>query len=180
MHSEESELIKRAQRREPAALAEIYNRHQPAIFRYVFYRVADQATAEDLTSEVFVRMVRAIDRFAYRGRPILAWLYSIARNLVVDHYRRSNRSQQVELSEELITFLPDPEDRIHDWRVRQRLIEAISQLTEEQSEVIVLRFVEGLDTKTVAEMVGKSVPAVKSLQYRGLVALRECLEQNGW
>jgi RNA polymerase sigma-70 factor (ECF subfamily) len=64
--------------------------------------------------------------------------------------------------------------------VRQRLIEAISLLTEEQSEVIVLRFVEGLDTKTVAEMVGKSVQAVKSLQYRGLVALRECLEQNGW
>jgi RNA polymerase sigma-70 factor (ECF subfamily) len=180
MNLEESELIERAKRRDPAALAEIYTRHQPTIFRYVLFRVADEATAEDLTAEVFVRMVRSIERFSYRGRPILAWLYSIARNLVADHYRRSDPSRGVELSEQLAAVIPDPEDHIDDWRVRQRLIEAISHLTEEQSEVIVLRFVEGLDTKTVADVVGKSVRAVKSLQYRGLVALRKILDDNGW
>ena len=87
--SEEFTLVQRAKGGDPDAFAEIYDRCQPAIYRYIYYQVNDVATAEDLTGEVFVRLVEKIDRFTYRGRPLLAWLYTIARNLITDHRRRS-------------------------------------------------------------------------------------------
>ncbi|MCP4539279.1 MAG: hypothetical protein GY832_19255 [Chloroflexi bacterium] len=78
MSQDEIRLIQRAKQGDRAAFAEIYDRHQPAIYRYIFYQVSDTATAEDLTGKVFVRLVEKIDRFTYRGRPLLAWLYTIA------------------------------------------------------------------------------------------------------
>jgi len=83
MSRDETRLVQRAKEGDPAAFAELYDRYQPAIYRYIFYRVDNTATAEDLTSEVFVRLVERIDRFRYQGRPLLAWLYTIARNLVM-------------------------------------------------------------------------------------------------
>lgn len=180
MSREEAELILRAKERDPAALAEIYQRHQPAIYRYILHRVTDVITAEDLTSEVFVRLMKKIDGFTYRGRPILAWLYTIARNLVADHHRRSGRLPQVPLEDDGLASVASPDNHIQHWLTQHRLLESLSCLTAEQYEVILLRFVEGFDNNTVAELLGKSVRAVKSLQYRGLIALRNTLKPNGW
>jgi RNA polymerase sigma-70 factor (ECF subfamily) len=180
MSKQEAELIQRAKQRDPVALAEIYQRHQPAIYRYILHRVNNVTTAEDLTSEVFVRLMRKIDGFTYKGRPILAWLYTIARNLVADHHRRSGRLMEVSLDDNGLASIASPDNHIKHLLTQHRLFESLSCLTEEQYEVILLRFVEGFDNNTVAELLGKSVKAVKSLQYRGLIALRNTLEPNGW
>jgi len=179
MSGDEAKLIQRAKKGDPAAFAEIYDRHQPAVYRYVYYRVSDAATAEDLTSDVFVRLVEKIDRFTYRGRPLLAWLYTIARNLVTDHHRRAGRFPQLPLDERLVARSDTPEEAVARRLAQQRLVAAIAHLTEDQRQVILLKFTEGLDNRTTAQILSKSVGAVKSSQHRALAALRCILEQNG-
>jgi RNA polymerase sigma-70 factor (ECF subfamily) len=111
MSEEEAALVKRAREGDPAAFSEIYDRHQPAIHRYIAFRVATPATAEDLTSEVFVRAVDSIASFRYRGRPLLAWLYTIARNLVADYHRHSGRLTFVPLDDDQPADHEGPEER---------------------------------------------------------------------
>jgi RNA polymerase sigma-70 factor (ECF subfamily) len=178
MANDETKLIQRAKRGDPTAFAEIYDQCQPAIYRYIFYKVGDSATAEDLTSEVFVRLVERIDRFSYRGRPLLAWLYTIARNLITDHHRRGQKVPQLELDKQIIVDTIDVEEAIEDRLAQRRVIAAISHLTEDQRQVIVLRFVEGLDNTAVAHILGKSTNAIKALQHRGLASLRRILDQD--
>jgi RNA polymerase sigma-70 factor (ECF subfamily) len=178
MSDDEVKLIQQAKQGDPAAFAEIYEQCQPAIYRYIFYQVGDAASAEDLTSEVFVRLVDKIDRFTYRGRPLLAWLYTIARNLVTDHRRRVKLSQPLELEKQLIADTVDVEETIEDKLAHRRVSAAIARLTEEQRQVILLRFVEGLDNDSTALILGKSVNAVKALQHRALAALRRILERD--
>jgi RNA polymerase sigma-70 factor (ECF subfamily) len=134
--------------------------------------------AEDLAGEVFVRLVEKIDQFTYRGRPLLAWLYTIARNLVVDHHRRNGKATMVPLDERLVANSVDPEDAASLTLSQRRLVVALRELTEEQRQVVVLKFFEGLDNQTVAMIVDKSVGAVKSLQHRGLAALRRDFERQ--
>jgi len=179
MSEEEARLIQQAKAGDPDAFAEIYDRYQPTIYRYIFYRVGDEATAEDLTSEVFVRLVEKIDGFTYRGRPLLAWLYTIARNLVTDYYRQSGPPHFLPLEEGLVADSGNPEAAAEHALAQQRLARAIARLTEDQRQVILLRFVEGLDNKTVAQVLGKPVGAVKALQHRALAALRRILKENG-
>jgi RNA polymerase sigma-70 factor (ECF subfamily) len=178
MSKDEVKLIQQAKQGDPAAFAKIYDRHQPAVYRYVLYRVADVATAEDLTGEVFVRMVEKIDRFTYRGRPLLSWLYTIARNLVADHYRQSETSPLEDHVFVSAASTPSLDETVERRLNQQRLIAAISRLTEDQRMVILLKFVEGFDNKSTAQMLGKSVLAVKALQHRALAALQRILESD--
>jgi len=175
MSRDEGELIRRAKNGDARAFSEIYDEHQPAIYRYICCRVGNDAVAEDLTSEVFVKLVEKIDTYTYRGRPLLAWLYTIARNLVNDHHRQRGRADVVGLDESLPGDFDDPEqaaDRVLD---RERLAQALEELTEDQRQVIILRFFEELDNRTVAQVLDKSYGAVKALQHRGLAALRRVL-----
>jgi len=178
MADDETKLIQRAKRGDPAAFAEIYDQCQPAIYRYILYKVGSSATAEDLTSEVFVRLVEKIDHFTYRGRPLLAWLYTIARNLITDYHRRSQKVPLLELDKQIIVDVIDVEETIEDKLARRRVTAAISRLTEDQRQVIFLRFIEGLDNETVAQALGKSTNAIKALQHRGLASLRRILDQD--
>jgi len=177
MSSEELKLIRRAKRGDPRAFAEIYDRHQPAIYRYCVCRVGSDAVAEDLTSEVFVRLVEGIDDFTYRGRPLLAWLYTIARNLVYDHHRLKGKADLVELDGDLEARSPQPEEVANLVLNQERLALAMEELTEDQRRVIVLKFFEGMDNMAAAEVLEKSYGAVKALQHRGLEALRRALEE---
>jgi RNA polymerase sigma-70 factor (ECF subfamily) len=178
MSDDEARLIQRAKQGDPAAFAEIYEHCQPLIYRYIFYQLGDAVTAEDLTSEVFIRLVEKIDRFTYRGRPLLAWLYTIARNLVTDHRRRAGKTQPLTLDGQLTDEAVDIEGSVLGKLTQRRLTIAITQLTEDQRQVILLRFIEGLDNATVAAVLGKSVNAIKALQHRALTSLRRILEKN--
>jgi RNA polymerase sigma-70 factor (ECF subfamily) len=173
--SDEAKLVALAQRGDRSAIAEIYERHHSAIYRYVYYRVGDTATAEDLTGTVFVRVVEHLDGFVYQGRPLLSWLYTIARNVVVDHRRRTSGRTIVPLDESLVTGALDVERAAERALVQRQLAAALNRLTEEQRQVILLKFIEEMSNEEVADVLGKTVGAVKSLQHRALASLHRVL-----
>ncbi len=173
----DADLVRRAQAGDESALAAIYQACQGPVYRYIYYRVGDAALAEELTADVFVRMVDRIHAYREQGRPILAWLYTIARNLVADHLRRAGRAAAVPLDE----ALPAGED-LQPARVAERnetqagLRAALNRLTETQRQVILLKFMEARSNAEVAAILGKDEGAVKSLQHRALASLRRYLK----
>lgn len=160
------------------AAGELYDRHNEHIFRYVWSRVSDNQTAEDLTGEIFARMVASLPDYRSTGVPFRAWLYRIAHNLVVDHYRKEGSRVLVPLQHaEGLTEESNSPDSIVEHRLAvERVRRALARLDPSQREVVVLRFLVGLPLREVALTLDKTVAAVKSLQYRGLVALRAVLE----
>jgi RNA polymerase sigma-70 factor (ECF subfamily) len=181
MLDDEARLIRLAQQGDAGACAALYDRHYDAVFRYCYYRVEDVSLAEDLASEVFVRMVEKLDTFRVRGRPLLAWLYTIARNLVTDAYRNNGRADHVPL-DRASTVSMDGETALMQ-RVDRRLSAdclavAMERLTCEQRQVILLKFIEDLNNTQVARLMSKSEGAIKSLQHRALHALRRALEKE--
>ena len=187
---QEAELIRRAKARSHEAWTEIYETNHRKLFRYVIARVGDHDLAEDLTATVFVEALKSIDGYASRGRPLLAWLYRIARNVVNYHHRsRYRRSAAQELlaapARVLSQFITgrreegvtadgeqgDPTSAVERWDLQ----EAIARLSSDQRDVIVLRYFVGLTTPEVATVVGKHERAVYSLQTRAVKALRRHL-----
>jgi RNA polymerase sigma-70 factor, ECF subfamily len=175
MSDEDAELIHQAKAGDPRAFSILYDRYQPQVYRYVYFRVNDIPTAEDLTSEVFVRLVENIGDYRDTGRPILAWLYTIARNLVIDHYRREARMPQAQVDENLSADGGDPARELHKSLERGQVVEAIERLTEDQRQVIVLKFFDEVDNATTATLLNKTVGAVKALQHRALATLARLL-----
>jgi RNA polymerase sigma-70 factor (ECF subfamily) len=173
----EADLVRRAKRGEPAAYATIYEQYQPIIYTYIFYRVESAPLAEDLTAEVFVRMVEKIQTFTEQGRPILAWLYTIAGNLVVDHYRREGRVTWVQLQEDdgKEASKNKPDEIIEAYLDQDKLVRALQHLTKEQYQVILLKFVEQRTNAEVGTILGKSEGAIKSLQHRAIDTLRRIM-----
>ena len=181
MPDDEARLIQLAQRGDANACAALYDRHYDAVFRYCYYRVNDVTLAEDLTSEVFVRMVEKLATFRLCGRPLLAWLYTIARNLVTDAHRDNGRATHLPLEE--ASALSMDGEGILVQRMDRRLstdclTAALGHLTEEQRQVILLKFIEDLNNAQMAHLMSKTEGAVKSLQHRALQALRRALEKE--
>jgi len=175
----DSDLIRRAKQGDQDALVEIYERYRASVFSYIFYRLSDQDDAEDLTAEVFMRMLTKIHTYVHQARPILAWLYTIARNLVIDHYRSGRKINAMPLDEARLTSeygLPGKE--VQEHLDQEALAQALDCLTEEQRQVILLKFIEGRENEEVAEILGKNERAVRSLQHRALVALQKVMEQD--
>lgn len=176
---DERELIRRAQEYDSRALAEIYERYYQAIYNYIFYRVSDDSLAEDLTAEVFLKALEAIESFAFRGVPFSAWLYRIAGNLVIDHFRRQPKQPSLPLEETQIFSDENPIDVLERGLTQQELRRALDGLTEDQKQVIILKFVDGLSNTEVARVLGKTEGAIKSLQHRALAALARRLGEMG-
>ena len=172
-------LLERASHADPQALTELYDQYVDRIYAYIYHRVGQAEIAEDLTGQVFMRMLEAIGA----GRPwrtsFSGWLYRIAHNLVIDHYRRRQRHAFVELDDAVPVQAVDGDPlRMAQLRLdSQRLREALRTLTDEQSQVIVLRFLEELSIAEVAQMMGKTEGAIKALQYRAVLALRRVMER---
>jgi RNA polymerase sigma-70 factor (ECF subfamily) len=171
-------LLERAKQYDQAALGELYDRYAPRIYAYVYRRVSDAHLAEDLTSDVFVRVIQAIQAGRFWRTSFRAWLYRIAHNLVVDHYRRQPPAAELELDERLVVSEDDPVSAVAEQLSHQRLHAAISRLTPDQQQVLALRFGEEMKTREVAEVMGKSVGAIEALQHRALAALRRVSERE--
>jgi RNA polymerase sigma-70 factor (ECF subfamily) len=162
------------------AVGELYDRHHTRIFRYLWSRLRDPHVAEDLTGEVFARMVKDLPGYRPRGIPFQAWLYRIAHNLAVDHQRVQGRHPLVSLddAEDVRAEGQDPAAKVERQLTVERVESALEALDPIQRDVVVLRFLVGLSLREVAAALTKSVAAVKSLQHRGLVALRVALDEK--
>lgn len=167
----EKQLIQLAQKGQEDALTELYQRHIQAIYRYIFFRVGDATAAEDITSEVFMQMVRSLPRYQERGAPFAAWLFRIAHDRLVDHLRRSAIRQVDELPEDLIDEYPGPETQAEINLNHTQLFEALRTMTDEQQTVLQLRFIEDYSLEETARLMHKNVGAIKALQHRALKTL---------
>lgn len=175
----ERELVTQAAQGDETAVLTLYEQHKTAVHTYIYYRVGgDRALAEEITAEVFTRMVAGLPRFVYRERPFLAWLYTIARHCINDYYRRDGRHPNQPLSEQLPDNAAGPEQQAQRRLEETRLLQAITHLTEAQRDVVILRFIEGRSVTETAVLLGKKEGAVKTLTRRALAALRRQLERT--
>ncbi len=177
MH-DETALLERMRSLDPHALSAIYDLYAMRIYSYIYHRVGDANLAEDLTAQVFLRMLEALRNDRAWTVSFSGWLYRIAHNLVIDNYRRSGRDRHVDLDAK--TDAPaegqGPEDAAELKLSHDRVRAAFTRLTEEQAQVVTLRFLEEKSIVEVARILGKSEGAVKALQYRAVAALRRIME----
>ena len=176
----DAELVAQAKHGRPEAVGHLFDRHQARIFKYVRARVDADALAQDLTGEVFTRMVASLPGYEPQGVPFTAWLYRIARNLIADHYRKEGGHMSVPIYHaENVRFSDNNPALVIEQQLTLEQVQlALQNIDEAQQEVIRLRFLVGLPLREVAQVLNKSVAAVKSLQYRGLLALRATLVQE--
>ncbi len=171
------QLINAAKNGDEDCLARVASFVYSRVYRYIFYRVHHREDAEDLTSEVILKIMRALP--AQHGN-FLAWVYKIAANTVIDFYRRRGHDSVVSISD-LASDIADKAAPFSDRVLTQEnLRKAMSDITEDQKRVVILRFIEGYNNEEVAKIMGKSVGAVKVLQFRALKSLREYFLRKGY
>jgi RNA polymerase sigma-70 factor (ECF subfamily) len=163
-------LVHRAQDGDAEAFGELYDHYVTMVHRYVYHRVGDRATAEDVTSETFVRALRRIDSLSFQGRDVGAWLVTIARNIIRDHVKSSRYRLEVATADmrDADRATDGPEDAVVQHLTNQQLLACVKQLGSEQQECIVLRFLHGLSVSETAEIMGKKDGAIKALQHRAV------------
>ena len=173
------QLLKIAQEGNSEAFGAIYERYAEKVFRYLNAHLGNGLDAEDLTEEVFIRVWRALPDYRERGTPFLSFVFRVARNALIDHYRRERRVVgQVSSDEVMIAdHKPGPGEIVSQQLEQQELREALEGLREDYRNVLILRFLSELDPEDTALAMGRSAGAVRVLQHRALAALRVRLEK---
>jgi RNA polymerase sigma-70 factor (ECF subfamily) len=174
----DSVLLAQAREYDTQALAEIYDRYADRIYKYLYRHLGDAAQAEDLTSEVFLRLLQVLNTARAPRDHLLGWLYRVASNLATDWFRQQAKGSTVSLLEELVADEHSPLAALEKHEVRWRLRRAIGQLTSSQQQVILLRFGEGLRLAEIGQLMGKSEGAIKVLQHRAIRRLGKLLERE--
>ncbi len=172
---DEQSLVRRAQQRDQEAWATLYEEHFDKIYRYVALKIGNEIEAEDMAQQVFLKALRSISSFKWKGEPFSAWLFRIAHNQVVDYLRKRTKQSTIPLDESLAVSGSDPQQLAERKLDIEQLTLATRQLTQAQREVISLRFAGELSLAEVAKVMGKSQGAVKALQHSAIVALRKAL-----
>jgi RNA polymerase sigma-70 factor (ECF subfamily) len=170
---DQARLIARAKQGDEQAISQLYRQYAPGIYGYLASRVGDSAVADDLTSEVFLRALEGLPKFEIRGISISAWLYRIAHDRMVDHFRRQARRPTTPLDDQRVPAQAGLDEHIETRLQVEQVGKAMARLTADQHQVILLRFVAGFKLQEVAYVMGKSPAAIKMLQLRALTRLRE-------
>jgi len=176
----EEDLVRRAQGQDPEAFGQLYEEHFDRIYRYIVLRVRNQADAEDMTQQVFLKALGHIGSYRYKGMPFSSWLFRIAHNQVVDHWKKKSREKARaipldEIDEAKTLPSDDPAILAEQKLSLEQLAAACERLSDGQREVISLRFAGGLSVAEAAKVMGKSEGAVKVQQHAALVKLRRIL-----
>jgi RNA polymerase sigma-70 factor (ECF subfamily) len=172
-------LVDRAQKGDRAALEELYLIHFDRIYSYLHMTVSNRHDAEDLTTQTFVKMLESIGRFRWQSAPFSAWLFRIAHNLSMDHFRARRRWQpEEEVPEPVGSEEPSAEAEAMQSIGRQSMLELIDTLSHEQQQVLTLKFVFNFANADVAKILDKSEGAIKSLQHRALASLQKQIQPS--
>lgn len=177
----EQDIIKRAINGEASAFGLLYDKYQPQIYRFVYLKVSHREAAEDLTHQVFLNAWQKIENYRFKGFPFSSWLYSIARNQVIDYYRvqkiNISSEEAVEMKIELLTENPVAEN-IDNNLDKEKIRRAIKKLKANHQNVIILRFIEDLSLKETAVAMGKTPLAVKLIQHRAVKNLKKIINNS--
>jgi RNA polymerase sigma-70 factor (ECF subfamily) len=176
----EWDIVRRAQGYDEDALQSLYEVYYPKVYNYAFLQLGDVQAAEDLSSDVMLKMVESIKSYKFKGLPFSAWVFRIARNRLIDLHRRRKRRGEVDLSESIAGTLASPQVMAERAIERGQIQVALKHLTDEQRQVIVLKFIEGFDNRSIGSIMGRSEGAIKSLQHRALGALRRILYEESF
>ena len=168
-------LVRRVRAGDQDAARLLFDRYYDRIYNYVHARLGRVADAEDVAIEAMTRTLTRLDTFQDQGVAFSAWIYRIAHNATIDHYRRHGKMSTVPLEDAQLFEAGDPSELALDKLRNEELREAIGTLTEDQQQVLILRFFQDLTAVQVADVVGKSVGAVQALQHRALGALERAL-----
>ena len=173
-------LVDLAKEGDAEAFGQLYDHYVSGVFRFIYYRVGSQQLAEDLTSETFVRGLRAIQRFNWQGKDFGAWLTTIARNLVADHFKSSRARLEIvaETIPEGKATVASPEDEVLALISNEMLFEAVNSLPNEQRDCILMRFIQGLSIAQTAAALGRSEGAIKQLQLRAVRSLAKTMPED--
>jgi len=173
-----SSLIARAQAGDAGAFGEMYARYARHILRYLYLRTHEPEAAQDLTQEVFVRVIKGIGGFEFRGeKSFLGWLYTIASNVLIGQARRK-QPISTPLDEGMDIADPPGQRSVHSLFDRMALVQAMSHLTADQQQVLVLKFFADMTNQEIARTIGRTEGAVKALQHRALSSLQHILERE--
>ncbi len=173
------DLVQQARCGDPESFAELYERFHGPVFRFLLARIGNRIEAEDMASEVFVEAARRVRTFDGGGVAFVGWLFTIARHDLVDRSRARRRRVVVPVPEiPDVEVVPDPADRVAELLDAGCVRDALDALTTEQRDVVLLKFAAGLSNEEVAKTLGKPIGAIKSLQHRGLGALKRALERG--
>ena len=170
---EEELLVKKAQEGNAEAFGKLYDLYMPRIYRFIFLKVGTRQDAEDLAQQVFVNAWQHLEGFEFRGFPFASWLYRIASNAVIDFYRTSRPSADLEkIPDEFVAQTASTErDLDHAFDMATVKV-ALAKLDAEHQNVLILRFVDDLSTKEIAKVLEKSEGAVRVIQHRALKILK--------
>lgn len=175
---DEATLLQGVRAQDPDALAEVHRQFHAPLYRHLFFRVHDAPTAEDLTSEVFVRLLDALQRKRAPEVTLRGWLYGVAGHVLKEHYRRSKRASVTTLHEAMPEADKTPAQQVESTLQQEKLAHVMKRLTQEQQAVLALRFGRGLPIRSVAEQLGKSEGAVKTMQARAIASLSRMMNRN--
>jgi RNA polymerase sigma-70 factor (ECF subfamily) len=173
--TDELKLINLSQQGDAEALASLYACYVERITRYIYIRVTDHQLAEDITSRIFLKMLEKLDTYQVGQSPVIAWLYRMAHNAVIDHYRTKRTFISLEDVHPADVRQEDGIEEKLELQIKSHQLGAALQvLTEEQQRVLILKFIDGLSTREIARQLGKQPGSVRSLQMRALQRLSKC------
>lgn len=180
MIDDEKQLIRDAMGSHGAeSFGTLYDRHHQRIYRYVYLKVTHREEAEDLTHQVFLSAWQNLKTYRFQGLPFSSWLYRIARNKIIDHYRTRQTHEPLERADALLVSAPENlTDRTDAALDMERIRAAIRRLPADQQDVVIMRFVSDMPYRDVAAALQKTEGAVKVIQHRALKKLREALNTN--
>ena len=178
MPDEERALVQRASAHDPHAFAQLYDRYVARIYKYIYYRIGTSTSVEDLTAQVFLKAWESIDGYRWTERPFAAWLFRIAHNLIIDYYRQHREFVSLDDLTPHHDNAPGLDDLAHSHLNHDLLRQAIAKLTEDQQQVIILKFLEGYQVEQIADILGKDERAIRSLQHRALATLQRILHKG--
>lgn len=181
--NDERSWVELAKTGDPEALGWLYERYFDRIYKYIYLKIGDATDAEDLTEQVFLKMIEAIHNFQWQGTTFAAWLYRIAHNQVVDTIRQHSRRPQTPLEPVVDVLASEKDDPYREAEKSdsvRHLLEAIGSLTDLQAQVITLKFGLGLTNAEVAGMLDRTEGAIKALQYSALQNLSKAMALKGW
>lgn len=174
--SEEACLVDQAKTGDPQAFAKLYDAYVDRVSRYIYFRVSEESDMEDLVSQVFLKAWENLDRYKTGSSPFIAWLYTIARNLVIDHYRMKKNMLPLEEALTLPSDLEMPDDAAQTRFDLEAMRDALQRLSKDQQQVLILKYIAGLPNEGIAKLMNKQEGTIRGLQMRGLQTLAKYMK----
>jgi RNA polymerase sigma-70 factor (ECF subfamily) len=175
---EEARFVDQAKSGDPEAFAKLYDAYVERVSRYIYFRVSEAIDTEDLVSQVFLKAWENLDRYQMRSSPFIAWLYTIARNLVIDHYRTKKDALPLEDAIAIPSEMEMPDEEAQTRFDLQAMRDALQFLTSDQQQALILKYIAGLPNDSIAKMMNKQEGTIRGLQMRGLQTLAKYMKEK--